>query len=86
MEAIAALIPSIGVGILFYVLMKAMIGADRKERAAMAKLDRQEAEAAARQSTRDSNPQSNPQSNPESNPESNPDETGRPSDGSAPQE
>ena len=39
MEVLAALIPSAGVGFLFYLAIKAIIGADRKERAAMAALD-----------------------------------------------
>ena len=42
MEVLAALIPSIGVGVLFYYAMRAMIGADRRERAALAELDRVE--------------------------------------------
>ena len=42
MEVLAALIPSIGVGALFYYAMRAMIGADRRERAALAELDRLE--------------------------------------------
>lgn len=42
MEVLAALIPSIGVGVLFYYAMRAMIGADRRERAALAELDRLE--------------------------------------------
>ncbi len=39
MEVLAALIPSAGVGFLFYLAIRAIIGADRKERAAMAALD-----------------------------------------------
>ncbi len=39
MEVLAALIPSAGVGFLFYLVIRAIIGADRKERAAMAALD-----------------------------------------------
>ena len=42
MDALAALIPSLGVGVLFYYAMRAMIGADRRERAAMAEMDRLE--------------------------------------------
>jgi Mg2+/citrate symporter len=43
MQALAALIPSIGVGFVFYIAIKAMIGADRNERAAIAEMDRAEA-------------------------------------------
>ena len=42
MDALAALIPSLGVGALFYYAMRAMIGADRRESAALAELDRLE--------------------------------------------
>lgn len=43
--AIGALIPSIGLGVLFYFVMRSIIRADRNERAQLAELDRQEAEA-----------------------------------------
>jgi uncharacterized protein (DUF2062 family) len=43
--AIGALIPSIGLGVLFYFVMRSVIRADRNERAQLAELDRQEAEA-----------------------------------------
>src|SRR5690606_36236029 len=46
---VAALIPSIGVGVLFYVAMRAIVRADRNERAALARLDEEEARAAAAQ-------------------------------------
>ncbi|MFF3065368.1 hypothetical protein ACFVQ3_12475 [Oerskovia sp. NPDC057915] len=48
--AVYALIPSVGVGILFYFAMRAIIRADRNERLAMAELDAQaeRAEVAAR--------------------------------------
>jgi hypothetical protein len=39
MEVLAALIPSAGVGFLFYLAIRAIMSADRKERAAIAKLD-----------------------------------------------
>ena len=42
MDALAALIPSLGVGVLFYYAMRAMIGADRRERAAIAEMARLE--------------------------------------------
>jgi hypothetical protein len=38
-EVLAALIPSAGVGFLFYLAIRAIMSADRKERAAIAKLD-----------------------------------------------
>ncbi|MHA7133577.1 hypothetical protein [Oerskovia turbata] len=37
--AVYALIPSVGVGILFFFAMRAIIRADRNERLAMAELD-----------------------------------------------
>ncbi|MBE7699199.1 hypothetical protein H9623_02615 [Oerskovia sp. Sa1BUA8] len=37
--AVYALIPSVGVGILFYFAMRAIVRADRNERLAMAELD-----------------------------------------------
>ncbi len=46
MEVAAALIPSIGVGLLFYFAIRAILGADRSERAALAKMDRDAAAAA----------------------------------------
>ncbi len=42
LEALAALVPSIGVGLLFWFVVRAMIAGDRRERAAMAALDREE--------------------------------------------
>jgi hypothetical protein len=36
---VSALIPSIGVGVLFYFAMRAIVRADRNERAALARLD-----------------------------------------------
>jgi hypothetical protein len=47
MEVAAALIPSVGVGLLFYFAIRAILGADRNERAALAKMDRDAAAAAA---------------------------------------
>ncbi|MBE9927341.1 hypothetical protein G8C93_15770 [Cellulosimicrobium cellulans] len=43
---LAALIPSIGVGVLFYVAMRAIVRADRNERAALARLDAEQDSAA----------------------------------------
>lgn len=45
MDALAALVPPIGVGILFYVAMRSMINADRRERAALADMERAEGAA-----------------------------------------
>ncbi len=44
LEALAALVPSVGVGLLFWFVVRAMIAADRRERAAMAAMDREERE------------------------------------------
>ena len=46
MEVAAALIPSIGVGLVFYFAIRAILGADRNERAALAKMDREAAAVA----------------------------------------
>ncbi|WP_435298578.1 hypothetical protein [Timonella sp. A28] len=40
--AVAAIIPSIGVGVLFYFAMRFIVRADRNERAQLAELDREE--------------------------------------------
>lgn len=42
---LGALVPSIGVGVLFYFVMRNVIRADRNERAQLAELDRLEAES-----------------------------------------
>jgi hypothetical protein len=42
LDALAALVPPVGVGLLFWFVVRAIVGADRRERAAMAALDRQE--------------------------------------------
>ena len=44
LEAVAALVPPVFVGLLFWFVVRAMVGADRRERAAMAALDRAERE------------------------------------------
>jgi len=38
-EVLAALIPSLGVGFLFYLAIRALVNADRNERTALARLD-----------------------------------------------
>jgi hypothetical protein len=48
MAVVAALTPPIGVALLFWFVMRAVLRADRNEREAMAALDRAEAERAAR--------------------------------------
>jgi len=52
LEAVAALVPSIGVGLLFWYVIRAMVSGDRRERAAMAALD----EAERRRDTRPPTP------------------------------
>ena len=42
-QAAAALVPSIGVGLIFYLAMRFIVRADRNERASLAELDRIEA-------------------------------------------
>jgi len=42
-----ALLPPLGVGFLFYIVVRAIIHADRRERAALARMEREESEAAA---------------------------------------
>jgi len=42
-EVLAALIPSLGVGLLFFLAIRALVNADRNERAALARLDAAEA-------------------------------------------
>jgi len=46
--ALAALLPSIGVGLLFWVVMRAVLNADRTERQALARMDAAERAAAER--------------------------------------
>lgn len=40
MDYLIALVPSVGVGVLFYFVIRAIVQADRKERAALRELDR----------------------------------------------
>jgi hypothetical protein len=46
LDSIGALIPPIGVGFLFFVVIRAMITADRRERIALAKMEAAEDRAA----------------------------------------
>lgn len=41
-DVLAALVPSIGVGLVFWLAMRAIIRADRRERAALAHLEKQQ--------------------------------------------
>ncbi|RPF26500.1 hypothetical protein [Georgenia muralis] len=50
MDYLIALIPSVGTGFLFFVVIRAMVNADRNERAALERMDR---EAAKRPDGRD---------------------------------
>lgn len=58
LDALGALVPSIGVGLLFWFAIRAMINADRRERAALAKLDAAERESGRELSPRTSAPHS----------------------------
>lgn len=42
-EVLAGLIPSLGVGALFFLAIRSLVNADRNERAALARLDAEEA-------------------------------------------
>jgi hypothetical protein len=54
--ALAALLPSIGVGLLFWFAIRAVVNADRTERLAMAKMDAAERAAEAEALKRKSPP------------------------------
>ena len=59
LTALMALLPSIGVGLLFWFAIRAVVNADRTERAAIAKMDAAERQAervAARNNAEDSPP------------------------------
>ena len=45
-EVLAALIPSLGVGFLFFLAIRALVNADRNERAALSRLAAKEQKAA----------------------------------------
>lgn len=47
LEALAAIVPSVCVGLLFWFVIRAMIAGDRRERAAIAAMDAAERRAAA---------------------------------------
>lgn len=47
-EVLPALIPSLGVGLLFFLAIRALVNADRNERAAIARIDAEEAQAASK--------------------------------------
>ena len=47
LEVVAAAVPSIGVGLVFWFAMRAIIQADRRERSALARLDAEESARAA---------------------------------------
>lgn len=51
MDIVIALAPTIGVGILFYVIMRIFLSADRRERAAQAKIDAEVDRRLAEEST-----------------------------------
>lgn len=42
LPALAAIVPSLGVGIIFWVAIRALMNADRTERAALARMDAEE--------------------------------------------
>ena len=46
-DYLVALLPSIGVGILFYIVIRALVNADRNERAALKRLDAEDARKAS---------------------------------------
>ncbi len=47
LTALAAIIPSVGVGILFWLAIRALVNADRTERQALARMDAAERAAEA---------------------------------------
>lgn len=48
-QVLAGIIPSIGVGLIFWFVMRAVIRADRRERQELARLDAEEAKRAAKE-------------------------------------
>ncbi len=55
LAALAALLPSIGVGLLFWFAIRALVNADRTERQAIARMDAAERDA-ARKNGKESTP------------------------------
>ena len=53
LTGLAALVPSIGVGFLFYLAIRALVNADRNERAALARMDAEELRAARKAAEND---------------------------------
>lgn len=51
LPALAALIPSIGVGVIFWFVMRSILRADRRERAALERYDAEQAAAKATDSS-----------------------------------
>jgi hypothetical protein len=49
LEGAAALLPSVGVGLLFWFVVRAIIHADRRERQALARLEAESSDAAGAQ-------------------------------------
>jgi hypothetical protein len=55
--ALAALLPSIGVGLVFWLVIRALVNADRTERAALARMDAAEDAAARRANGTENSPE-----------------------------
>jgi threonine/homoserine/homoserine lactone efflux protein len=47
LQVVAALVPSVGVGFLFWLAIRTIISADRRERVALARMDAEESARAA---------------------------------------
>jgi hypothetical protein len=62
-DALAALVPSVGVGLLFWFAVRAMVNGDRREREALARMEREERSRSA-----DRGPASQPPSSPGNDP------------------
>jgi len=58
--ALAALLPSIGVGLLFWFAIRALVNADRTERQALARMDAEERIAEAAKATAHKNGETPP--------------------------
>jgi hypothetical protein len=56
LTALAALLPSIGVGLLFWFAIRALVNADRTEREAMARMDLAERQAQVGNKNEESGP------------------------------